>query len=128
MATTPQFYNIPHDEAGATATVANTNLDGTTGTYVTVATGAANGSEFDYIDLDSQAAVTEGWVRFWKKKSTFTILLWQEYIPPVTQATKVASYQKRIPLSFGLESASWSLIMATHTGDDFHAIAHGFDK
>ena len=62
MAATPQYIGTVQSPTAALST-ANTNRDGTTGTYVTLLTAGASGSRVDNICLTATSTTTAGMVR-----------------------------------------------------------------
>lgn len=62
MALTPQYIGTPKSPTVAIST-ANTNRDGTTGTYGTLMTAGANGSRIDRIRINATGSTTAGMIR-----------------------------------------------------------------
>ena len=62
MAQTPQYIGTPKSPSVAIST-ANTNRDGTTGTYGTLMTAGANGSRIDRIRINATGSTTAGMIR-----------------------------------------------------------------
>lgn len=62
MATSPQYVGTPKSPSVSIST-ANTNRDGTTGTYGTLMTAGASGSRVDRINLTATGTTTAGMVR-----------------------------------------------------------------
>lgn len=63
MASNPQYVGTPKSPTAAIST-ANTNRDGTTGTYGTLMTAGANGSRIDRINVTATGTTTAGMIRF----------------------------------------------------------------
>ncbi len=74
MTPTPVYTQTPK-HAVAQVSVANTNADGTTGTYVTVVTAGANGSKVERITLSPQGTTTADKLRLFINSK-----LWKEFI------------------------------------------------
>jgi len=64
MAASPQYVGTPKSPSVLIST-ANTNRDGTTGTYGTVMTAGASGSRVDRINITATATTTAGMVRLY---------------------------------------------------------------
>lgn len=62
MATNAQYVSTPKSPSVALS-VANTNRDGTTGTYGTVLTAGASGSRVDRLNITATGATTAGMIR-----------------------------------------------------------------
>lgn len=135
MATTPKVPAAQHLENGVNITTANTNTDGTTGAYGTIATGAATGTVIKKVKINAVGTVTEGWIRLFKKKGTTSFIVAQIYIAPAVPGAKVAAFMTEwvAPAPGGptdglaLESASYTLIANTNNGESFNLIPEGFD-
>jgi hypothetical protein len=67
-------------------TTANPNKDGTTGAYVTLVTGTANGSKVNQIDITALATTTLGMIRMFINDGTST-RLYKEIVVPIDTAT-----------------------------------------
>jgi hypothetical protein len=80
---TPIFTGLPVIGTGQ-LTVANANRDGTTGTYVSLVTGGANGTRITRITIQAAATTTLGQVRLFIDNGV-NVRLWKEI--PVTALT-----------------------------------------
>lgn len=67
-------------------TTANPNKDGTTGAYVTLVTGTANGTKVNQIDIVAQATTTLGMIRMFINDGA-TTRLYKEFVVPIDTAT-----------------------------------------
>lgn len=71
---TPIFTQTPKHVAVAVST-ANTNADGTTGTYATIITAGANGAKVERLTLSTQGTNTADKVRLFINNK-----IWKEYL------------------------------------------------
>lgn len=69
---------------------ANTNRNGTTGTYVTVFSGAAGRSKVFTITIQAIGTTTAGVVRLFVNDGTTTGMIWEQLILAVTPSTSIA--------------------------------------
>jgi len=75
ISNSPIFTQTPYLN-NSQATVANTNLDGATGTYVTIATGATNGTRIDRLTFTSISTTAAGQLRIYLYDGS-TTRLWK---------------------------------------------------
>jgi hypothetical protein len=128
MSSAPVFIGTPKTWLAALAT-ANTNRDGTTGTYVTVVSaGAAPGSRIDSIRIIPSGTVTNGVVRLFLSDGTNTRLFKEVLITATVPSATVeaAPYDLSFPDGLTL-SNGWSLKASTHNSETFNVIARGGD-
>ncbi len=111
--------------------VANTNLDGTTGTYVTVHTGATEGSVIDVLGYKFTQTTTQGRVRWFIDDRLFIEQDVAAVTPSASQDSAEAFLDKsdathgaKFPIH--LESGS-VLKMSTEKGETGKAFAQGGD-
>ncbi len=123
----PTFFTALHGEAGVKAVTANTNLDGQTGTYYVVATGDAGGTKVKKVHISAEGTTTEGWVRFWIDKGAFSVLVGSVYVPPQVSGEKVPVFNRTWAKEIILPDNTYTLIAATHTGDDFNLLPEAVD-
>jgi hypothetical protein len=81
--------------ASAAVTVANTNADGTTGTYATVMTAGSNGSKVERLEICTQGTNAANKVRLFINNK-----IWREYLfSAVTPSNTVANQTINIDCS-----------------------------
>jgi len=105
MATAPQFIGTPKSPTVLIAT-ANTNRDGTTGTYGTLFTAGASGSRIDRIRVNAQVSTTAGMVRFFLSDS----LILEIPVQIVTVAATTPAWYADIIFENGLIMAAASVL------------------
>lgn len=127
MATSPKYSSVPRFEV-AQATVANTNRDGSTGTYVDLITGVAAGTRIERIRVVGTGTTTAGVVRIFYYDGTNTRLLREYLVPAITPGTgtEVFSVEEKFE-DLILPSASAKLKISTHIGETFNVFASGSD-
>lgn len=96
----PLFTQTPIIGFGALS-VANTNLDGSTGTYVTILTGASpNGSLIAYIRVKGTGTTTTGRVRFFIDNGGGAVNFWTEMaITAAVPSATVSAFEGSIDYS-----------------------------
>jgi hypothetical protein len=67
-------------------TTANPNKDGTTGAYITLVTGTANGTKVNQIDITALNTTTQGMIRMFINDAT-TTRLYREIPVPIDPST-----------------------------------------
>lgn len=130
MASQPAFASTPRHEQ-ALANTANTNRDGTTGTYVTVFTGGTEGSRIDHIRLQASETTTAGVVRLWIHDGTVR-LLWKEVlVQAITPSTSVVPWNAELFFVGSnllvLPDASHHFDISVHNAEDFNIFISGGD-
>lgn len=129
MSTTPVYAAGWTSEDGLVDT-ANANRDGTTGTYVTLATGTAAGKQIDVIRWMANGATTAGFLRLFVHDGTTAVMIAEIPIPPHTPVTTFP----QIPALHGvwtpekpvrLPSTSHTLKASTHVSETFRLLAEG---
>lgn len=106
--------------------VANSNLDGTTGTVETVLTAAANGTLVKSIIIKAQVSTTQGMVRLFVTGGGTTQLISEIEIPAVTKSSVDPSFELYMELNYALKSG-YVLKATTQNGEAFNVIAEGLD-
>jgi len=114
-----------------TISVANSNLDGTTGTYGSVVTGSTKGTLIKSLIIKAQVSTTtDGMVRIFVKNDgtpdSNVNLLMEIPIPIVTKSSRDCSYYNVIPLNYSL-NASDKLFASTQNANAFNIIAECID-
>ena len=127
MATSPSFANVPR--IGFTqVTVANTNRDGTTGTYVDVITGGSNGTKISEIITDATVTTTAGMVRLFITDGTTTRMFDEISIAAATpSATVKANRVSTLYANLILPNANWKIKASTEIGNAINIFALGAD-
>jgi len=127
MASNPAFAVTP--KVGmAQVSVANSNRDGTTGTYVTVITGASTGTRIAEVTIEPTVTTTAGMVRLFLFDGTNT-RLWDEITVSavVPSATVKAARVVTLYNNLLLPNASWQLKASTENANAINVFAMGAD-
>lgn len=125
---TPVFAQTPVLAIGQVAT-ANTNRDGSTGTYTDLFTAGSNGARVEYIRVVATGTTTAGVVRlFLSTDSGTTYRLWKEILisaitPSTTVEVAAGEYMPSRPLV--LPATSGRIRASTHNGETFNVFIHG---
>jgi hypothetical protein len=129
MAAAPVYIGTPKTLGIAALTTANTNRDGTTGTYVTVVTaGAAPGSRIDRVRIQASGTVTAGVVRLFLSDGSNVRLLREVIVPATTPSTTVEAWSQDVTFPDGIPiSNAWLLKASTHNSETFNVFAFGGD-
>jgi len=127
MATSPAFAVTPR-VGMAQVSVANSNRDGTTGTYVTVITGASTGTRIAEVTIEPTVTTTAGMVRLFIFDGTNT-RLWDEITVSavVPSATVKAARVVTLYNNLLLPNASWQLKASTENANAINVFAMGAD-
>lgn len=124
MASTPQFVGTPKCPTVAFNT-ANTNRDGTTGTYGTLMTAGANGSRVDSIMIAALYTTTAGMIRLFIGTSLIAEIPVLAITPSSTQPAW--SYAVNFPNGLVLAAAG-TLRVNTNNAESFVAtVTNGGD-
>lgn len=130
MASQPAFASSPRHAQVAFST-ANTNRDGTTGTYATGFTGGANGSRVERIRLHATGTTTAGVVRIWIHDGTNRYLWKEVLVQAITPGTATAAWSADISLAGAngilLPNNSHHIDFTTHNAEGFVAFIEGGD-
>lgn len=110
----------------AVISTANSNLDGTTGTYVDVITGASSGTLVKTVTIKAQGNTTHGMVRLFAYDGTNTKLLIEINVPAVTKSSVDPAFEIVVPLNYELKSGG-KLKASTEKAETFNVIAEAFD-
>lgn len=110
-----------------TISTANSNLDGTTGTYSSaIITGASNGTLIKTITIKAQTNTTQGMVRLFINDGSTNRLISEIEIPAVTKSATDPAFEITIPVDYALESG-WLLKASTEKAETFNVIAEGLN-
>jgi hypothetical protein len=134
MAGQPSFPATPRT-AAATLSAANTNRDGTTGTYVSLFTAASTGSLVWRILVTATSTTTAGVIRLFLSTDGGTTrnLVEELLVGAVTPSTTVPVYMNRFrsaslsqPIILGA-STNNILYVTTNNAEGFRVLAEGGD-
>jgi hypothetical protein len=124
MASTPAWASLPLIGMVQIST-ANTNRDGTTGTYGTLLTGASSGSPIARIRIVAPGTTTAGMIRFFLNDGTNKRLIFERRVTPITPSGTIKCFEDEFEISdFGVKDASWSIICSTHNAEVFNVFAY----
>ena len=126
---TPIFTQSPYLN-NSQATVANTNVDGATGTYVTAATGGTNGTRIDRITFNGISTTAAGQLRLYIYDGSTTrlykVLLTTAVTPSGTVAPASVSIGGPGSQSLGLNLSSGSTIkFAPYNSETWNCCVEG---
>ena len=124
MLNEPVKYNS--NEVISIMTVANTNLDGTTGTYYDSITGADSGTLVTRVIIKAQGNTTRGIVRMFFKAGASVWLMREIIVPAITQASTSETFIAVIEEPFYLMT-NYLLRFSTHNADTFIVTAEGLN-
>jgi len=110
----------------ATVSTANTNLDGVTGNYTTIITGALNGTIVRTLKIKATTNTSQGMVRFFVTDGGGTRLLTEIMVRAVTKSATDRAFEKTIYLNYKLESGD-IIKYTTEIANTFNVIAEGAD-
>jgi hypothetical protein len=131
----PESTNYTANTGTVLISTANSNLDGTTGTYGTALTAGASGSGWKgcYIDSITIKAIVsttaDGMVRvFIQDTGSGTKLLTEVAIPIVTKSSTARSFVHQINFPTGLEiQAGYKILVSTELANSFHVMVDAKD-
>lgn len=127
MASNPVFAVTPRIGM-AQVSVANTNLDGTTGTYVDVITGASTGTRISEIVVQAAATTTAGMVRLFITDGITTRMFDEVSIAAATVSASVKGARlSTIYNNLVLPNQNWRIRASTHNAVAINVIALGAD-
>ena len=119
MASTPQYVGTPQCPT-VTISTANTNRDGTTGTYGTLMTAGASGSRIDRIRVSALATTTAGMVRLFVGDA----LVYEQPVVAVTPGGTNPAWAADIVLDSGLILAAGVVVkVSTNNAESFAVTA-----
>jgi hypothetical protein len=106
--------------------VANSNLDGVTGTYYDIITGASNGTLVKSVTVKAQVSTTQGMVRLFVYDGTNARLVSEIEVPATTKDAETPSFEISLQTNFSLKSGH-KLRASTQNAEAFCVIAEGLD-
>ena len=116
MASSPQYVGTPQSPSVAIST-ANTNRDGSTGTYGTVMTASASGSRVDRINITATGTTTAGMVRLFLG----TALIKEVPVVAITPSATQPAWSVEVVFENGLILEAAAVLKAsTHNAEAFN--------
>jgi len=129
MADSPAFAATVNN-AAALISAANTNLDGASGTRVTVFTAGVNGSRIDTIKIQAVVTTTAGMVRLWLHNGTTAFLFDEVVVAAITVGASTEAFSAVLTYSGAtllVLKSGWTLQASTHNAESFHVHVFGGD-
>jgi hypothetical protein len=130
-ANTSPVFTISPVAAIVEATAANTNRDGTTGTYYTLVTGATNGTRIDRIVATATGTTAAGMLRFFLYNGTLNKLMKEIATSAVTPSGTVAAATYEWVRTDGLPlvvlPSTYQIRVSTHNAETWEFVAFGGD-
>lgn len=126
MASSPVFAVTPEIGMGQVS-VANTNRDGTTGTYITLVTAAASGTRVTEIVAQAAVTTTAGMVRLFLTDGTTTRMFDEITIAAATVSATVKGSRVSTLYTNLVIPSGWSIRASTHNGEAINLFALGAD-
>jgi hypothetical protein len=110
--------------------VANANTDGTTGTYVTLKTAAANGSAVYSVDIFALSTTTAGKIRFFLSDGTNTRLVDEVLVTAIAPSNTTIAFKTTWTPPSGVVAVptGWVLKASTINGETFNLVVKGSDN
>lgn len=122
---TPIYTQTPKHVAVAVST-ANTNVDGTTGTYATIITAGANGSKVERLTLSTQGTNTADKVRLFINNKVWKEFLFAAVTPSNTVTNTATEIDCTLPGNTLVLSATETLNANINTGAGNVVNVHAF--
>lgn len=126
MAASPVFAVTPEIGMGQVS-VANTNRDGTTGTYITLVTAAASGTRVAEIVTQATVTTTAGMVRLFLTDGSTTRMFDEIAISAATVSASVKGNRVSTLYTNLVLPSGWSMKASTHNGEAINIFALGAD-
>ncbi len=113
---------------------ANANLDGTTGSNITIATGSTGNDEIECVFISAAGTTTAGMLRFFVHDSVSAVMVAQVPVPPVTPVytypqtpawSAVVDFVALLGRPVRLPSTSHTLKGSTQISETFRVLAQG---
>lgn len=121
MTSSTANYAITPKAGAVLVATANTNRDGTTGTYTTVFTAGSSGSLIERILISAIQTTTAGMLRLWRHNGTACFLEKEIPVSAVTVGASTpgfaAEYVPGRPIKL---PSGWALKASTHNAESFH--------
>jgi hypothetical protein len=110
-----------------TISTANSNLDGSTGSYSgTIVTGASPGTLIKSVIIKATGTTTQGMVRLFVTGGGTTVLMEEFEIPAVNPSTDVPSFEMYVPLNYTLKSG-YTIKASTQNSETFNVVLECLD-
>lgn len=128
MASNPQLIATPKVWVGQVST-ANSNLDGTTGTYATIVSGGTNNSLVEYCILKAATTTTAGMVRLFVSDGSSTRMVSETTVGANTPTGTNPAWSGLVifPLAGVVIPNGGTLIASTENAEAINIIACGGD-
>ena len=126
MAASPVFAVTPIIGMNQVS-VANTNRDGTTGTYVNLVTAAASGTRVAEIVTQATVTTTAGMVRLFLTDGSTTRMFDEIAISAATVSASVKGNRVSTLYTNLVLPSGWSIKASTHNGEAINVYALGAD-
>ncbi len=94
--------------------VGNSNLDGTTGTYVTLVQGSTRGSRISYIRIKALQTTTAGMIRFFVNATTSTNLVAEVPVTVVVPSATAESFEATLDFEYVDSNGQLSQFILAH--------------
>lgn len=125
MVTTSPAFTTPREADPVSVSTANPSRDGTSGTFTTVATGAADGSIVSMVGFKATGDAIRDILRIWVYDSTANFLIHEIVVEPsdpeATEPTFAALW--RAPGRGVVLASGHELRVSTHNGNEYHVWA-----
>jgi hypothetical protein len=122
MSINANYAGTPKNGVILVGGTANSNRDGTTGTYYTLITGAASGTRVDDISIRAIGTTTAGMLRIFLHNGTSGFLIGEIAVTAITPSATVKAWAADLlNESTILQNASWSIRISTEKAESFHA-------
>ena len=126
MASSPVFAVTPEIGMGQVS-VANTNRDGTTGTYVTLVTAAPSGTRVAEIVTQATVTTTAGMVRLFLTDGSTTRMFDEIAISAATVSASAKGNRVSTLYTNLVIPSGWSIRASTHNGEAINVFVLGAD-
>ena len=126
MASSPVFAVTPEIGMGQVS-VANTNRDGTTGTYITLVTAAPSGTRVAEIVTQATVTTTAGMVRLFLTDGSTTRMFDEISISAATVSASVKGNRVSTLYTNLVLPSGWSMKASTHNAEAINVFALGAD-
>lgn len=100
------FSELTANTGVVNISTANSNLNGSTGSYALLLTGAANGTIINSFRIKATQATSQGMIRFFISSSGNTQLLKEVQVPACTPTAVQPSYEMQIPCNINLAAGN----------------------
>jgi hypothetical protein len=126
MASSPVFAVVPEIGIGQVS-VANTNRDGITGTYITLVTAAPSGTRIAEIVTQATVTTTAGMVRLFLTDGSTTRMFDEIAVSAATVSASVKGNRVSTLYTNLVLPSGWSIRASTHNAEAINIFALGAD-